>query len=227
MITFLVKVCTNRRFCGILMEVKKESVVFTSKSSIFCTFNSKQNKQNQLKYSIPWWKWALFVYKLWRKASYEESCFHLPMLLWQKKQVQKGLADKKFFCVVVLTVNLPLAGNCGRKFFALLCLTLPSYHTAVPGAYSTEIEWILPLSENEIKLNFNCSWAVFIMGLQPLQIYSETSKSSENFLARCVFHSHLSLLWNTSGASIANVSLDVEKKSIMILGKMIYVKLAG
>lgn len=27
-----------------------------------------------------------------------------------------------------------------------------------------------------------------------------------------IFHSHLSLLWDTSGASIANVSLDVEKK---------------
>ena len=63
------------------------------------------------------------------------------------------------------------------------------------------------------------------MELQPFQIYSERSKSSVNLLIY-IFHSHLSLLWDTSGASIANVSLGV-KKSIMILGKMIYVKLAG
>lgn len=93
-----------------------------------------------------------------------------------------------------------------------VCLTVPSYHTAVPGAYSTKIGWILPLSENEIKLNFNCLWAIFIMELQPLQIYSERSKSSAHLLARYVFHSHLSLLWDTSGASIANVWLYVEKK---------------
>lgn len=41
---------------------------------------------------------------------------------------------------MVLAVDLPPAGNSGGKFlFALLCLRLPSYHTAVPGAYSTEI----------------------------------------------------------------------------------------
>lgn len=61
------------------------------------------------------------------------------------------------------------------------------------------------------------------MEIQPFQIYSE---SSVHLLARYIFPSHPSLLWDTSGASIANVSLDV-KKSIVILGKMIYVKLAG
>lgn len=53
---------------------------------------------------------------------------------------KEGKQAKSFFCIMVLTVDLPLAGKYGRKFlFALLCLTLPSYHTAVPGAYSTEI----------------------------------------------------------------------------------------
>lgn len=51
------------------------------------------------------------------------------------------------------------------------------------------------------------------MELEPLQIYSERSKSSVNLLASYIFHSHLSLLWDTSGANIADVSLDVKKES--------------
>lgn len=209
-VTFLIKVCIKLCFSGILMEVKKESLCLP-KSNIFCTFNNKQNKQ--ILYSVV--EVNIICLQLMEKGILWRKLFPSPYAFVAKKQVQKrGQAGKKFFCIMVLTVDLPLAGNYGRKFLlALLCLTLPSYHTAVPGAYSTEIGWILPLSESEIKLNFNCSWAVFIMGLQPLQIYSETSKSSANLWARYVFHSHLNLLWSTSGASIANVSLDVGKRA--------------
>lgn len=211
MIPFLIKVCTNRHFSGILMEVKNktESLVLI-KNSIFCTFNSK-NKQNQLKYSIVVEVnitcLQLMERHLMKKGVSISLCY-----CGKKTDAENRVSRQKVCCITVVTVDLPLAGNCGRKFlFALICLTLPSYHAAVPGAYSVEIGWILPLSENEIKLNFNCSWAVFIVGLQPLQIYSETSKSSANLWARYVFHSHLSLLWKTSSASIANISLDVGK----------------
>lgn len=149
----------------------------------------------------------------------------LIMVLEQKNRCRKqGKQTKRFLCC-----GADSRSGSSRQLWEeiFVCLTVPSYHTAVPGAYSTKIGWILPLSENEIKLNFNCLWAIFIMELQPLQIYSERSKGSANLLARYVLHSHLSLLWDTSGASIANVWLDVEKKSITILGKMIYVKLAG
>lgn len=44
---------------------------------------------------------------------------------WGKKTGAEGLSRQKDFFVMVLTVDLPLAGNCGREFlFALLCLTL-------------------------------------------------------------------------------------------------------
>lgn len=133
----------------------------------------------------------------------------LMTVLGQKNRCRKqGKQTKRFLCN---GADSRSGSSRQLREEIFVCLTVPSY-TAVPAACSTKIGWILPLSENKIKLNFNCLWAVFIMELQPLQIYSERSKSSGNLLARYIFHSHLSLLWDTSGASIANVWLDVKKK---------------